>query len=197
MLLLPKSIASANTMAYVITAKYADGLPLYRLSHILKRYDVELARQTLSESVLTTAKKIEPLIEHLEQQLLSSALLYMDETRVQVLNEPDKSAQSQSYMWVRRGGPPETPIVHFHYDPGRSTAVAETLLSGFSGTLMSDGYRSYRNVSQTLALVHLCCWAHVRRSTPRSAYGFGGESPLSKASPWHRVSSFESMEVTT
>lgn len=162
-LLLPKSIASANTMAYVITAKYADGLPLYRLSHILKRYDVELARQTLSESVLTTAKKIEPLIEHLEQQLLSSALLYMDETRVQVLNEPDKSAQSQSYMWVRRGGPPETPIVHFHYDPGRSTAVAETLLSGFSGTLMSDGYRPYRNVSQTLALVHLCCWSHVRR----------------------------------
>jgi len=31
----------------------------------------------------------------------------MDETPVQVLDEPNKTAQSQSYMWVMRGGPPE------------------------------------------------------------------------------------------
>ena len=162
-LLLPKSIASANTMAYLITAKYADGLPLYRLSKILQRYGVDLPRQTLSESVLTTAKKLEPLIEHFDKLLQSHSLIYMDETRVQVLNEPGKRAQSQSYMWVRRGGPPNTPIIHFHYDPGRSTAVAESLLSNYSGTLMSDGYEPYRKVAATRGLTHLCCWAHVRR----------------------------------
>ena len=161
--LLPKSIASANTMAYVITAKYADGLPLYRLSGILGRYGIELSRQTLSESVLKVAEKMRPLTDHLKQQLIDSSVLFMDETRVQVLNEPGKTPESHSYMWVQRGGPPDKPIVQFHYDPGRSTATANGLLKGFEGTLMSDGYKPYRAVAKDKGLTHLCCWAHSRR----------------------------------
>ena len=161
--LLPKAIASANTMAYLITAKYADGLPLYRLSGILKRYGVSLPRQTLSESVLAVAKKLDPLINCLEKGLQKGPLLHMDETRVQVLNEPDKTAQSQSYMWVRRGGPPDRPIIHFHYDPSRATSVPDKLLSGYNGVLMTDGYQPYRTVASIKGLTHLCCWAHARR----------------------------------
>ena len=161
--LLPKSIASGNTMAYIITSKYADGLPLYRLSGILGRYGIELPRQTLSESVLKVAERIDPLINQLQQHLMSSPLLFMDETRVQVLNEPGKTPQSNSYMWVQRGGPPDKSIVRFHYDPGRSTATAKRLLEGFAGALMSDGYKPYREVARENNLTHLCCWAHSRR----------------------------------
>jgi len=161
--LLPKSIASANTMAYIITSKYADGLPLYRLSGILSRYGIELPRQTLSESVLKVAEQLIPLTGHLRQQLINSPLIFMDETRVQVLNEPGKTPQSQSYMWVQRGGPPGKAIVQFHYDPGRSTDTAKGLLKEFKGTLMSDGYKPYRAVAKDQGLTHLCCWAHSRR----------------------------------
>ena len=161
--LLPKSIASGNTMAYVITSKYVDGLPLYRLSGILDRYGIEFSRQTLSESVLKVAEKIEPLVCDINQQLMSSSVLFMDETRVQVLNEPEKTAQSNSYMWVQRGGPPGKSVVQFHYDPGRSTATAARLLEGFSGTLMTDGYKPYREVAKGQGINHLCCWAHSRR----------------------------------
>jgi len=159
--LLPKAIASANTMAYVITTKYADGIPLYRQSRILERYHIELSRQTLCESVLKVAEKITPLIEHLRKHLLQQPLLHMDETRVQVLNEPGKSAQSQSYMWVQRAGPPDKVAILFHYDPGRSTQAAQQLLVGYQGALMTDGYKPYRVVAQSLN--HLCCWAHARR----------------------------------
>lgn len=161
--LLPKALASANTMAYVVTAKYVDGLPLYRLSSIFKRYGVDLSRQTLSASVLATAERLDPLLEVLESQLTSGSLIYMDETRVQVLKEPDKTAQSQSYMWVRRGGPPDKPVVRFTYDPGRSTTVPETLLANYQGVLMTDGYEPYRTVSRVYGLTHLCCMAHARR----------------------------------
>lgn len=162
--LLPKSIASANTMAYVITAKYADGLPLYRLSHILKRHGVDFSRQTLSAAVLATAEKVVSLVDYLKAQLHKSTVLHMDETRVQVLNEPEKTPQSQSYMWVQRGGPPDREIIHFTYDPGRSTAVADKLLKGYDGVLMSDGYKPYRQVAAANnKLIHLCCWAHARR----------------------------------
>lgn len=161
--LLPKALASANTMAYVITAKYADGLPLYRLSHILQRHQVDLSRQTLSASVLATAQKLDPLMDVLESTLNNSPLIHMDETRVQVLKEPDKTPQSQSYMWVRRGGPPDRSVIRFTYDPGRSTAVPETLLADFRGVLMTDGYEPYRTVSAAYGLTHLCCMAHARR----------------------------------
>lgn len=150
-------------MAYVITAKYADGLPLYRLSEILKRHNIEMTRQTLSESVLSVAGKIEVLIHHMNQQLLACKLIYMDETGVQVLNELGKSAESKSYMWVRRGGPPDKPVIHFHYAPSRATAVAAKLLEGFEAALMTDGYEPYRTVAQGKCLEHLCCWAHARR----------------------------------
>ncbi len=161
--LLPKSIASNNTMAYVITSKYADGIPLYRLSGILERYHIDLSRQTLCESVLKVAQQITPLIEHLNQHLRGYPLMHMDETRVQVLKEPGKSAQSQSYMWVQRGGPPDKPGIVFNYEPSRSTQTANDLLEGFQGALMTDGYASYRTVAQTKQLTHLCCWAHARR----------------------------------
>lgn len=161
--LLPKSIASGNTMAYIITSKYADGLPLYRLSGILGRYGIDIPRQTLSESVLKVAEKVVPLIEHMKQTLMKSPCLHMDETRTQVLNEPGKTAESNSYMWVQRGGPPGKPLIQFHYDPGRSTATAERLLQGFTGTLMTDGYKPYRQVAKANGITHLCCWAHSRR----------------------------------
>ena len=161
--LLPKAIASANTMAYIITAKYADGLPLYRLSTILKRYGIDYSRQTMSESVIATAQKLEPLMEHFRQELLASTVMHMDETTVQVLNEPGKAPQSKSYMWVQRGGPPGKPIVLFNYDPSRSSAVPDRLLENYSGTLMSDGYAAYQQVAAKKNLTHLCCWAHSRR----------------------------------
>ena len=151
-------------MAYVITAKYADGLPLYRLSEILKRHRIEMSRQTLSESVLTVAGKIKPLIDYMQQQLRAGPLIHIDETQVQVLKEPGKSPQSRSYMWVQRGGPPGTPVIHFHYDLSRSTDVAGKLLDGFTGVVMSDGYEPYRKVAaDNSGIVHLCCFAHARR----------------------------------
>jgi transposase len=161
--LLPKAIASANTMVYIITTKYADGLPLYRLSEILKRYGVDLSRQTLSTSVLKTAQLVDPMIKQMQRQLHAGPVLHMDETRVQVLKKPDRTAQSQSYMWVQRGGPPDKPIIHFTYEPSRAASVPAQLLSGYEGVLMTDGYQPYRQVAAQQQLTHLCCWAQVRR----------------------------------
>ena len=87
-------------------AKYADGLPLYRLSGILERHGT-LSRQTLSGAVLRVAAALKQLLlERLGAHLAIGALMHMDETRVQVLEEPGRMPQSQSYMWVQRGGPP-------------------------------------------------------------------------------------------
>ncbi|WP_419642582.1 IS66 family transposase, partial [Thiolapillus sp.] len=54
-----------------------------------------------------------------------------------------RSAQSDKWMWVIRGGPPDRPAVLFEYDPSRSEEVPLRLLDGFKGTLQTDGYAGY------------------------------------------------------
>jgi len=43
---IPKSMASPGLLAYIATAKYQDGLPLYRLETIFKRMHIDLGRNT-------------------------------------------------------------------------------------------------------------------------------------------------------
>jgi len=45
---IPKSVASVGLLAYVIVAKYCDGLPLYRLEKILARYGGTITRTTMA-----------------------------------------------------------------------------------------------------------------------------------------------------
>lgn len=99
----------------------------------------------------------------MNEQLLSYDIIAMDESRFQVLNEEGKSAQSQSYIWVQRGGPPDSPVVLYHYDPSRSQEVPLRLLDGFSGYLQTDAYEGYGAVCRKNSLVSVGCMAHSRR----------------------------------
>ena len=103
---IPKSQASPGFLAFVVTSKYADALPLYRQCHILQRSGIDYARNTLCHQVVKAGELVQPLINLLQDQALSYPILQMDETVTQVLNEPGKTPQSKSYMWVMRGGPP-------------------------------------------------------------------------------------------
>lgn len=159
---IPKSQASPGFLAYVITSKYADALPLYRQCHILSRGGVELPRHTLCHQVVKAGELVQPLINLLQDRALAYPVLQMDETTTQVLEEPGKAAQSQSYMWVMRGGPPGQQAIIYHYDPGRGQAVAKRLLAGYQGYLQTDAWSAYEAVhSDTVTAV--ACWAHARR----------------------------------
>ena len=157
-----KSQVSAGFLAYVITSKYADALPLYRQCHILERGGVEIARNTLCQQVVKAGELTQPLINLLQDKALDYPILQMDETPLQVLNEPGKSAQSKSYLWVMRGGPPGQSSILYHYDPGRGQAVAKRLLDGYRGYLQTDAWHAYEAVHSD-DVVAVGCFAHARR----------------------------------
>lgn len=159
---IPKSNASAGLLAHIAVAKYQDALPLYRLETILGRSGVELPRNTLANWMIRSGELVQPLINLLNDTLLSYPVLHCDETRLQVLNEAGKPAISHSYMWVRVGGPPTQPIRLFHYADSRRGAVAADLLEGYSGYLQTDDYAGYNVVAST-SVIQLGCWAHARR----------------------------------
>ncbi len=158
---IPGSIASPNTLAYVVTAKYCDALPLYRQSVIFGRFGVDIGRSTLSHWMMKSAELLKPLYLAMHRQLLTEPILHADETTVQVLKEPDKAAQSKSYMWLYRSGERSPhPVVLFEYQPGRGQCHPQQFLSGYSGYLQVDGYAAYNNLEN---VVPVGCWAHARR----------------------------------
>lgn len=160
---IPKSLASAGLLAHITVSKYQDALPLYRQETILQRIGVGIPRATMANWMIRMGLLVQPLINLMRERLLAGDIVQMDETTVQVLKEAGKTAQSKSYLWLQRGGPPGQPLILYHYDPGRGSAVAKELLEGFAGYLQTDGYDGYNAVVATNNLVHVGCWAHARR----------------------------------
>jgi len=168
---IPKGLLSEAALAWVISSKYLDGLPLYRQAALLGRFGgTDLSRNTLSASVVRVGLATQPVINLLRDALLESFIVHGDETEVQVLKEPGRKAQAKSYMWVQMteaSGADGTgpPIRLFAYSPSRSTQAAMTLYEGMrgGGVLMSDGYEPYAAIAEKHRLVHLGCWAHCRR----------------------------------
>lgn len=116
---IPKSLASPGLLAHITVSKYQDALPLYRQETILRRIGVELPRATLANWMIKAGVLVQPVINLLRDRMLAYDIIQMDETPVQVLKEPGKRAQSKSYLWLQRGGPPDQPITLYDYDPGR------------------------------------------------------------------------------
>ncbi|WP_315708354.1 IS66 family transposase [Brenneria uluponensis] len=160
---LGKCFATTALLAYIIVAKYADGLPLYRLENMLARSGHPVGRTNMAHWIIRLAKVFAPLLARLRDVQNSGRYLQMDESRIQVLKEEGKTAQSDKWMWVIRGGPPDKPSVLFEYDPSRAGSVPVRLLAGFTGILQTDGYAGYDAVCRENNLVRIGCWDHARR----------------------------------
>ena len=161
--LLPKSLATPSLLAQITTAKFVDGLPLYRQEAQFHRLGVPLGRATMAGWMIKLgATHVVPIINLLNECLLEAPLIHCDETGLQVLKS-DKAPTSDHWMWVRAAGPPGRRIILFDYDASRGGAVPLRLLQGYRGILLTDGYEAYGKVAQTLNIVHAGCLAHARR----------------------------------
>lgn len=163
--LIPKGIATPGLLAYIVTAKFCDALPLYRQEKQFLRYGVEVPRQTMADWMIAVARACTPVMEALERQLRSGPILKVDETTVEVLGEAGRANTTKSYMWVARGGPREGPqVVLYRYAPSRGVEVARQIIGDFEGYLQTDGYDVYDIVAaERPGITHVGCLAHVRR----------------------------------
>jgi len=161
---IPKSMAGPGLLAYITTSKYGDGLPLYRQEHMWQRLGVDIPRATMATWMIKVGNLLMPVLNLMDEELLEGSYAQGDETRLQVLNEVGKTAQSRSYMWVRgRSYPGAPPIVIFEYDPTRSGEVAERLFADYKGYLQADGYSGYNAVCARDGVIRVGCFAHCRR----------------------------------
>lgn len=160
---LGKCQVTTSLLTHLIVSKYADGLPLYRQEQMLKRLGHEVTRTSMAHWIIRLEDVFKPLIHLMREVQNRSQYLQADETRIQVLKEDGKTAQSDKWMWVVRGGPPNQPSVLFAYDPSRAGSVPVRLLDDFQGILQADGYSGYGQVCRANHLTRIGCWDHARR----------------------------------
>ena len=152
------SFASPEAIAHIATKK-----SLYRQEQEWQRQGIRLGRQTMSNWLIrATEDWLVSIYDFLKAQLVQCEVLHADETTLQVLKEPGKTAQSKGYMWLcRTSGDAEHAIMLYDYQPDRKALRPQEFLCNFKGFLHTDGYEVYHKLPENITVVG--CWAHLRR----------------------------------
>ena len=155
-------MASAGTVAWVMYQKFCNALPYFRQEKDWKQYGVSITRATMANWVIQNADAFfSPMYEYFHRKLLEREFTMADETPLQVLHEPERRAQTKSYMWLFRSGEDGLPpIILYKYSETRAGDNAVDFLQGYKGYLMCDGYSGYNKVPDAK---RTACWAHIRR----------------------------------
>jgi transposase len=156
-----KSIASAAILAWIAYRKFVEAMPLYRQQVSLSREGIEISRQTMANWMIQSSDILSPVYQKLREKLLESEIIRADETTVQVLNEPGKSPESNSYMWHYGSALDGVSISLFEYQASRSSEHPKAFLKDFKGFLQVDAYAGYNCLVPDVTLAG--CWAHARR----------------------------------
>jgi hypothetical protein len=86
-------------VAYVLVAKYAWHLPLYRQAQMLLAQGLDIKRAVLAFWVGCAAAELMPVYLRLRELILRSAKIAIDETMVPVL-DPGRGRTKKGYFWA-------------------------------------------------------------------------------------------------
>jgi len=160
---LPGSQASPRLLASLMVRKFLEGLPLYRQEKIAERDGLVLPRYKQARWLIGASAVFDPVLECCEQALFSYDIAQSDDTGIRVLKEEGRQPGTQSALWIRRGGPPDKPVVLVDYDISKSGDTAYRLLNRFHGFLVTDGATNFNKTVNTNKLVPVLCNDHARR----------------------------------
>jgi transposase len=154
-----KGMAGPGLLAYVVTSKFADYLPLYRLEAIFERNGFEIDRATQSIWCRDVAEITRPLCDLMVQRVLQSHVLCTDDTIMPML-APEKTRKARMWVYVGDG---HNPYNVFDFTLGRSRDGPAKFLKNYQQTLLADAYGGYDGVVVGNQIIRAGCWAHARR----------------------------------
>ena len=154
-----KGLAGPGLLAYVITSKFADYLPLYRLEHIFSRNGLEIDRSTMSLWAGDVADLVKPLYKLMVQRVLSSHVVHTDDTPMP-MQAPGKTRAAR--MWVYAGDQAH-PYNVFDFTLSRARDGPAQFLGNFNQVLQADAYGGYDGICLEKSITQAGCWAHGRR----------------------------------
>ncbi|WP_082841314.1 IS66 family transposase [Gemmata sp. SH-PL17] len=153
--------AGPGLLARVITAKFADHVPVHRLTGQLARSGVGVARSTLGGWLKQAAELLDPLVALMHERLLRSRVIHADDTPVKLRVE-GQDRTTRAHLWVAIGDA-EYPHVVFDFTTGYTGDGPRTFFDGYDGYLQADALAQYEGLYRAEKVRHVCCWAHARR----------------------------------
>ena len=154
-----KGFAGPGLLAYIVTSKYADYLPLYRLEDLFERQGFEISRATQSVWCGDVADVAEPLYELMAERVRASHVVATDDTILPMLA---KGKTTNARMWVYVGDSSQPyNLFDFTLDRGRNGPLS--FLRDYGQVLVADAYGGYNGVVAGNQITRAGCWAHLRR----------------------------------
>ena len=154
-----KGLAGPGLLAYIVTSKFSDFLPLYRLEDIFARQGFEISRATQSVWCGDVADLVEPLYQLMADRVRASHVVATDDT-ILPMQSRDKVANTRMWVYV---GDEEQPYNVFDFTMDRGRDGPKRFLKDYGQVLLADGYAGYNGVVVGNAITRAGCWAHMKR----------------------------------
>jgi transposase len=157
--LMPGCQYSIDFAVEVVADKYISHTPLERQVREMASLGLySMNTKTLYNLAQAVSVRLEDVAERIKNEILKAQLsVNADETPwpIQIKDQDD------GYMWVISNMAGS----YFAFEPSRSGLIIKSLLQGYQGTVMCDGYVGYNRLKKEVPGVRLAhCWAHARRN---------------------------------
>lgn len=154
-----KGMAGPGLLAYIVTSKFSDYLPLYRLEDIFARQGFEISRATQSIWCGDVADLVQPLYELMASRVRESHVVATDDTIMPMLSV---GQTRQARMWVYVGDSAQ-PYNVFDFTLNRGRDGPKHFLKDYRQVLLADAYGGYNGVVAGNQITRAGCWSHARR----------------------------------
>lgn len=156
---LPRLRAENSVVGNIIYNRFAMHLPYYRLEKEFNQLGLNISRAKMVQWTDYTNKLITPLIKCIEKQVLKSSYIQLDPTPIDVALSK-KGKIHQACVWAYRclDGP-----VYFDFKMTKHGISPAEKLENYQGILQTDGASNFGGITKADGVVHLGCFAHLRR----------------------------------
>lgn len=105
---------------------------------------------------------LEPLYLEMKKRILSSRVVWTDDTPVKMQDRQDERNMRQARAWVYIGDG-GNPFTVFDFTESRKRDGPVEFLKGFEGYLQADAFAGYDCIFSGGKVKEAACWAHARR----------------------------------
>jgi transposase len=161
--ILPKTKATEEFLSFLAVSKLDDRQPFYHLERQLKeRHGIDCSRQTMARWMIELMEPLMPIHNLLKDSIIEYNVASCDATTLQVLKETGRAAETKSYAYCFRGGPPDKSVILYGYNASEHKQFVFDWFTDFNGYLHVDGDSFFNLIGDNNASL-VNCNAHARR----------------------------------
>jgi len=148
-----------GVLAYIITSKFCDHLPLYRLEQIFARHGLHIPRTTQWDWVRDSADLLVAIVLAMKRLILASDKIHTDDTYIPI-QDKSRTQVRKGYLWphIDRAN-----NVYFDYTTTRDGEGPQQMLGGYQGYIQADAFPGYDGLYGPGKATEVGCWGHTRR----------------------------------